>query len=149
EPPTFESAIQHLRSLGIPYYTAGTLLSWLLCCDLADLELIKPPTAKDLSERLYAIHKTGKGGKGALEGFLKITGIEVKHESKLNGDHAGKNVDELTRDNIEARLVQIHRHLVEEIRGQKVETLFSRPGGCLWYSDLEHCLCKIVRAERY
>lgn len=128
----FHEMMKLIEEAAIPYYSSGTLLQWLLACDLAELEgVVTPPTARDLAVRIECCAKRKKGGSGAWKGL--VSGME--------------EVDwpELTVDNLIQYLEGIY-HGVKEGLG-KQDALFGDRG--FWYSDLEHCLCKVIRAAKY
>ncbi|RPB02123.1 hypothetical protein L873DRAFT_1802560 [Choiromyces venosus 120613-1] len=133
--PTFAAMLNVIQAEKIPYYTKGSLLSWLLVCDFAEAGLVEPPTARDLANRLWIISTEGKGGKGSWRGLMK----ELEN-------HEFTSVAE-----IEEFLVRVYsdvkgylRTRLQELGGEYV----FRPQG-LWYSDIEHCLCKVIRSEKF
>jgi len=133
--PTFAAMLEIIQEEKIPYFTKGTLLSWLLVCDFAESGLVEPPTARDLAIRLWIIMTEGKGGKGALHGLMK--GLE---------GHEFTGVDEIEKF-LERVYDEVKRCLNTQLQALGGEYLF-RPEG-LWYSDIEHCLCKVVRSEKF
>lgn len=133
--PTFAAMLEVIQAEKIPYYTKGTLLSWLLVCDFAESGLVEPPTARDLATRLWIILTEGKGGKGALRGLMK----------DLEG-HGFSGVDEI-EEFLERVYGEVKRYLNTQFQAQGGEHMF-RPEG-LWYSDIEHCLCKVVRSAKF
>ncbi|KAG0641858.1 hypothetical protein HOY80DRAFT_1038272 [Tuber brumale] len=133
--PTFAAMLEVIQAEKIPYYTKGTLLSWLLVCDFAESGLVEPPTARDLATRLWIILTEGKGGRGAWRGLVKgLEGYEFA------------NVGEVERF-LENVYGGVKCYLNTQLQAQGGEYLF-RPQG-LWYSDIEHCLCKVVRSEKF
>jgi len=133
--PTFAAMLEVVQGEKIPYYTKGTLLSWLLVCDFAESGLVEPPTAKDLATRLWIILTEGKGGKGALRGLMK--GLE---------GHEFSGVDEMEKF-LERVYGEVKLYLNTQLQAQGGEYLFRSQG--LWYSDIEHCLCKVVRSAKF
>lgn len=116
----------------IPYHSSGTLFQWLLACDLAELNaFVAPPTARDLACRIECCAKRKKGGSGVWRGLVK--------------DIQENDWPELTVDNLTNYLEGIYRGVKEGLGTQ--ELLFGGKG--FWYSDLEHCLCKVIRAAKY
>lgn len=128
----FHEALELIGKASIPYYSSGSLLQWLLACDLAELDgVVVPPTARDLAVRIGCCANEKKGGSGAWNGLVKGTKY---------GDWPKLTVGILT-DHLEGIY-----HGVKEGLGTQ-EVLFRDRG--FWYSDLEHCLCKVIRAEKY
>lgn len=128
----FNEMMGLIEEAGIPYHSSGTLFQWLLACDFAELKaFVAPPTAQDLACRIECCVKRKKGGSGAWNGLVR--------------DVEESDWPELTVDNLADYLEGIYRGVKEGLGTQEV--LFGERG--FWYSDLEHCLCKVIRAAKY
>lgn len=128
----FNEMMKLIEEGGVPYHSSGTLFQWLLACDLAELNTsVAPPTARDLACRIECCARRKKGGSGAWNGLVK--------------DIEENDWPELTVDNLTNYLEDIYRGVKEGLGTQEV--LFGAKG--FWYSDLEHCLCKVTRAAKY
>lgn len=128
----FNEMMKLIQEGGVPYHSSGTLFQWLLACDLAELNAsVAPPTARDLAYRIECCAKRKKGGSGAWNGLVK--------------DIEEHDWPELTVDNLTNYLEDIYWGVKEGLGTQEV--LFGVKG--FWYSDLEHCLCKVTRAAKY
>lgn len=128
----FNDMMELIEEAEIPYHSSGTLFQWLLACDFAELQaFVAPPTARDLACRIECCVKRKKGGSGAWNGLVR--------------DVEKSDWPELTVDNLTDYLEGIYRGVKEKLGTQEV--LFGERG--FWYSDLEHCLCKVIRAAKY
>lgn len=128
----FNELMGLINGAGIPYHSSGTLFQWLLACDLAELNVfVTPPTARDLACRIVCYLKKKKGGSGAWNGLVR--------------DVEENDWPELTVDGLTDYLEGIYRGVKKELGTQEV--LFGERG--FWYSDLEHCLCKVIRTTKY
>ena len=132
---TFEDTMQKIKEMQVPYHSGGTIFQWLLTCDLAEVGLVYPPTPRDLAMRLWTCGFKKKGGKGAWEGFTK--GIDVTQFEDILS--------------VEDYLIKVYEGVKEKLHTDLAvwggENIFREEG--FWYSDLEHCLCKVARAEKY
>ncbi|KAH0603444.1 uncharacterized protein H6S33_007766 [Morchella sextelata] len=128
----FKRMIELIGEAGIPFHSPGSIFQWLLACDLAELDgIVAPPTARDLAKRVERSVKEKKGGSGTWDGLIKD--IEEHHWP------------EVTEDVLTDHLERIYHGVREGLKTQ--ENIFREQG--FWYSDLEHCLCKVIRSEKY
>ena len=116
--------VQEANARAIPYISTASLMTWLICCDLSEWDMIQPPTADDLADRLI-----NGGGRGPSLAFEQMA-VERQVE-KI----------QWMRQPIQ-RLLAIVTPALAKVYDEPCRRIQGRGFN---HADVEHLLCKVTR----